>query len=98
VHDLWRRLSFQVLRGLSRVLAPDLKVRTAADLDQIRGQLRLFGVFALTIMLPGLLLAWVGVSSIQGEELALWDEVERRAELAAVTMSSSAWSWPAQKS
>ncbi|MCB9796174.1 MAG: HAMP domain-containing histidine kinase [Alphaproteobacteria bacterium] len=86
MQDLWRRLSFQVLRGLSRVLAPDLKVRTSSDLDQIRGQLRLFGVFALTIMVPGLLLAWVGVTSIQGEELALWDEVGRRAELAADTV------------
>ncbi|MCB9741026.1 MAG: HAMP domain-containing histidine kinase [Alphaproteobacteria bacterium] len=75
-----------MLRALSRVLAPDLKVRSSADLGQIRGQLRLFGLFALTILLPGLLLAAVGVGSIQGEELALWDEVGRRAELAADTV------------
>ncbi|MCB9761901.1 MAG: HAMP domain-containing histidine kinase [Alphaproteobacteria bacterium] len=90
MQDLRRELTLRLLRTIARWIAPGYEVRAMADLAALRGQLRLTGIFFVTILLPGLLLAWTSLSSIQGEGLAVWDEVKRRGELAIATLSDEA--------
>lgn len=66
-----------------RWLAPGYEQRALSDLVQLRGQLRLAAIVLLLVGAPALLLAGLALSSSRGQELAVWEEVRRGAELAA---------------
>ncbi len=72
------------LRLLRRVLAARRgDVRAKVDLYHLRGVLTFVGIFAATIVLPGLLLAYYGVAGIRAQQRAGAAEVERVASGAA---------------
>ena len=56
------------------------EVRALQDALRLQRLLQFIGLLAATILLPSILLAYFGVSSIQGEELAKTEEVLRLAE------------------
>ncbi|MDP2317436.1 MAG: HAMP domain-containing sensor histidine kinase [Pseudomonadota bacterium] len=66
------------LRLLRRVLAARRgDVRAKVDLYHLRGVLTFVAIFAATIVLPGLLLAYYGVAGIRAQQRAGAAEVER---------------------
>jgi len=77
-----------VQRLMVRVLARRRgEVKALADLLELRGLLRFVTVFALTIIAPGLTLAYFGYASIQGEALSARAEVQERADSMADGLS-----------
>lgn len=62
-------------------------VRAKEELYQLRGVMNFVGVFALTVLVPGLLLAWYGFEGIRAEQRAGNAEVVREAEQAAAEAS-----------
>jgi signal transduction histidine kinase len=64
-------------------------VRAKEDLYHLRGVLTFVGIFAATIVLPGLLLAYYGVAGIRAEQRAGAAEVERVANAAAEGLAKS---------
>ncbi len=56
------------------------EVRALSDLLQLRGLLQFVGIFAFTIIAPGLILAYFGWTSIRGEELSVRAELQSRAD------------------
>ncbi len=75
--SLLRRLAVKILarnRG---------EVRALADLLELRGLLQFVGIFAFTIIAPGLILAYFGWASIKGEELSVLAEVQQRSDTIA---------------
>ncbi len=72
------------LRLIRRVLAARRgDVRAKVDVYHLRGVLTFVGIFAATIVLPGLLLAYYGVAGIRAQQRAGVAEVERIAAAAA---------------
>jgi signal transduction histidine kinase len=63
-------------------------VRAMEDLYHLRGVITFVGIFAATIVLPGLLLAYYGIVGIRAEQRANTADVERRANAAADTFSA----------
>lgn len=65
--------------GLFRLLLlafrPKGRARTSAEMIQFRSVLRFAGLFVLTIFVPSLLVAWLGIAGTQGGEKALRSEV-----------------------
>ena len=55
------------------------------DLLQLDSVLRFASLYALTVLAPGILLAYFGMSSIESEESAVWMEVRTEAERTADT-------------
>lgn len=53
------------------------------DALHLAGVLRFVGIFLATIVLPALLLGWIGIRSIQGAELDLQAQARRQGEAAA---------------
>ena len=45
--------------------------------------MRIIGLGSVMILLPSMLLAYFGISSIQGEELAVMDDVKNQADVSA---------------
>jgi signal transduction histidine kinase len=74
------------VRRLIGWFAPGREVQAMSDLTHLRGPLRLVAVFAVTVVLPGLVLAWLSFRSVRGEELAVVEEAKGRAERAADAM------------
>jgi signal transduction histidine kinase len=69
------------LRLLLRVVHPSKrKVWTASDLAEVRGLLRFVRVFLLTVFLPGLVLALIGLQSVRSQSLSMEAEVRRSAQ------------------
>lgn len=72
------------LRLLRRLLAARQgDVRAMVDVYHLRGVLTFVAIFAATIVLPGLLLAYYGVAGIRAQQRAGAAEVERVASAAA---------------
>ncbi len=72
------------LRLLKRILAARQgDVRAKVDVYHLRGVITFVGIFAATIVLPGLLLAYYGVVGIRAQQRAGAAEVERVAEASA---------------
>lgn len=66
-------------RLLSRLLAPGRgEVRAMEDALHLAGVLRFVGIFLSTIVLPALLLGWIGIRSIRGSELDLQEDARRQ--------------------
>jgi len=75
-------------RLLSRLLAPGRgEVRAMEDAMHLEGVLRFIAVFAGTVVLPALLLGWIGVHSVRSEELDGQAEARRAAQAAARTFT-----------
>ncbi len=71
-------------RVLSRLLAPGRgEVRALEEAMHLEGVLRFVALFAFTVVLPALLLGWIGIRSIRSEELVVQAEARRAAEQAA---------------
>ena len=90
--ELETRRPGRLLRLAARLLAPSKggEIQALQQLLELRGQLRFFWVFALTVVLPGLALAYFSLSSLRSEEYQVRMEVERRAKtLAAAVVSRS---------
>jgi signal transduction histidine kinase len=69
------------LRLLLRVVHPSKrKVWTASDLAEVRGLLRFVRVFLLTVFLPGVVLALIGLQSVRSQSLSMEAEVRRSAQ------------------
>ncbi len=76
------KTSDRLLRYLARQLAPARsETQRMRDVQALRGQLRLAGIFLVTVALPGLILAWIGFQSIRVEELGVWEEVRDQGDL-----------------
>jgi signal transduction histidine kinase len=65
-------------------------VRAMEDLYHLRGGLTFVGVFAATIVLPGLMLAYYGIAGVRAEQRAGASEVQRAADSAADVFSVEA--------
>jgi two-component system phosphate regulon sensor histidine kinase PhoR len=63
-------------------------VRALEELYHLRGVLNFVGIFALTVLAPGLILAWVGFQGIRAEQRAVDAEVARLAEATAAAASN----------
>lgn len=66
------------------------EARALEQAIHLRGVFRFVGVFAATILLPGLLLAYFGISSILSQEQQVLGEVQREAEAVADAFSRDA--------
>ncbi len=88
--ELETRRPGRLLRLAARLLAPSKggEVQALQQLLELRGQLRFFLVFLLTVILPGLALAYFSLSSLKSEELQVRIEVERRAATLATAVVS----------
>jgi two-component system phosphate regulon sensor histidine kinase PhoR len=70
-----------MLRAVARRLWPERsETRLIAELRHMRGVTRIASMFLLTILLPGIALAWIGVDSSRGEELAVRQSVREEGE------------------
>jgi signal transduction histidine kinase len=79
------------LRLLRRLLAGERgEIRALQDAIRLQRMMHFTGLLAATILLPSVLLAYFGISSIQGEELAKVQEVHRLAEGASDAMWAQA--------
>ena len=77
-----------LLRLLRRILAKGRgEARALEQAMHLRGVLRFVGVFAATILLPGLLLAYFGITSIQSQELEVLGGVQHEADAVATAFS-----------
>ncbi len=77
------------LRLLRRILAARRgDVRAMVDVYHLRGVITFVGIFAATIVLPGLLLAYYGVAGIRAQQRAGEVEVDRVASAAADAFQS----------
>jgi len=56
------------------------KVWTASDLAEVQGLLRFVRVFILTVLLPGLVLALIGLRSVTSQTLSMEAEIRRSAQ------------------
>ena len=75
-----------ILRLVLRVVHPSKrKVWTTSDLAEVRGLLRFVRVFLLTILLPGVVLAGIGLYSITSQELS----VDLKLQTASKTLTST---------
>ncbi len=88
--ELETRRPGRLLRLAARLLAPSKggEVQALQQLLELRGQLRFFWVFLLTVILPGLALAYFSLSSLRSEEVQVRVEVERRAQTLAAAVVS----------
>jgi signal transduction histidine kinase len=64
------------------------RVQAMQDALRLRKSLRFITLGSVMILLPSLLLAYFGISSIQGEELAVIEDVKNQADGAASTFTS----------
>lgn len=58
-------------------------VRAREEVYDLRGVIRFVGIFSMTVLAPGMLLAWYGIQGIRAEQRAGAAEVAREADLAA---------------
>jgi signal transduction histidine kinase len=66
---------------LLRVVHPSKrKVWTASDLAEVQGLLRFVRVFLLTVLLPGVVLAMIGLRSLSSQSLSMEAEIRRSAQ------------------
>ncbi|MCB9780818.1 MAG: HAMP domain-containing histidine kinase [Alphaproteobacteria bacterium] len=73
-----------LLRLLSRALAPGKgEVRALEEALHLEGVVRFFALFVVTVVLPALLLGYLGIRSLRAEELDLQAEARRTANLSA---------------
>ena len=71
----------RLLRWLLRVVHPSKrKVWTASDLAEVQGLIRFVRVFLVTILLPGVILAWIGLRSVTAQNLSIEAEIRRSAQ------------------
>jgi hypothetical protein len=71
----------RLLRLLLRIVHPSKrKVWTASDLAEVQGLLRFVRVFLLTVFLPGVVLATIGLQSVRSQSLSIEAEVRRSAQ------------------
>ncbi|MFN7147134.1 MAG: hypothetical protein ACK4YP_25420, partial [Myxococcota bacterium] len=78
------------LRLLRRILAARQgDVRAKVDVYHLRGVITFVAIFAATIVLPGLLLAYYGVAGIRAQQRAGAAEVSRVADAAADAFQAS---------
>ncbi len=90
--ELEPRRPGRLLRLAARLLAPSKggEVQALQQLLELRGQFRFFWVFLITVVLPGLALAYFSLSSLRSEEFQVRMDTERRAQtLAAAVISRS---------
>lgn len=59
------------------------------DALHLAGVLRFVGIFLATIVLPALMLGWIGIRSIRGSELDLLADARRQGEVAARAFAES---------
>lgn len=64
------------------------RVQALTDALRLQRSMRIIGLGSLMILLPSMLLAYFGISSIQGEELAVMDDVRNQAEASASAFAS----------
>ena len=71
----------RLLRWLLRVVHPSKrKVWTASDLAEVQGLIRFVRVFLVTVLLPGVILAWIGLRSVTAQNLSIEAEIRRSAQ------------------
>jgi signal transduction histidine kinase len=63
-------------------------VRAREEVYDLRGVIRFVAIFSMTVLAPGLLLAWYGIQGIRAEQRAGAAEVAREADVAAETAVS----------
>jgi len=72
-----------LMRLLLRVVHPAKgKIWTQADLAEVMGMLRFLKVFLITILLPGLVLALLGIRTIESDSNSMWAELREKADVA----------------
>ncbi|MCK6504889.1 HAMP domain-containing histidine kinase [Myxococcota bacterium] len=77
-------------RLLSRLMAPGRgEVRAMQDALHLEGVLRFVGLFVGTVVLPALMLGWIGIRSIRTEQLDVQGEARRASEAAARTFTEA---------
>lgn len=77
-------------RLIARLLAPGRgEVRALEEALHLEGVLRFVALFAGTVVIPALLLGWMGIRSIRTEELDVEAEARRVAQLASGTFSEA---------
>ena len=77
-------------RLLSRLMAPGRgEVRAMQDALHLEGVLRFVGLFIATVVLPALLLGWIGIRSIESEQLDVQAEARRASQSAARTFTEA---------
>ena len=59
------------------------RVQAMTDALRLQRSMRIIGLVSVMILLPSMLLAYFGISSIQGEELAVMDDVKNQADVSA---------------
>ena len=59
------------------------RVQAMTDALRLQRSMRIIGLVSVMILLPSMLLAYFGISSIQGEELAVMDDVKTQADVSA---------------
>ena len=59
------------------------RVQAMTDALRLQRSMRIIGLGSVMILLPSMLLAYFGISSIQGEELAVMDDVKNQADVSA---------------
>ena len=64
------------------------RVQAMTDALRLQRSMRIIGLVSVMILLPSMLLAYFGISSIQGEELAVMDDVKNQADVSASTFVS----------
>jgi len=64
------------------------RVQAMTDALRLRRSMRMIVLGSVMILLPSMLLAYFGISSIQGEELAVMDDVKNQAERSASAFMS----------
>jgi len=78
-----------LLRLAVRLLARDRgEVRALSDLMKLRGPLQFVGIFAFTIIAPGIILAYFGWASIRSEELSVRAEALTNADATADVLAA----------
>ena len=60
-------------------------VRAMENALRLRRSMRIIVTGSVLILLPSMLLAYFGIASIQGEELAAMDDIEKQADGAATS-------------
>ena len=75
------KLLDRVLATLARRVWPDRsEVRLRNELTHLRSRAQLALIFLFTVLVPGVELAWIGMSAIGAESSAMWEEVRQEGD------------------
>lgn len=69
------------LKRLARRIWPERsEVRLRNEIAHLRSRAQLAVIFLFTVLVPGVALAWIGVSAIGAESQAVWEEVRQEGD------------------